>query len=232
MATKIEAARIADAAGVVTVVTGRRARPQVLGGDDVGTVFTPIGRPRASRRLWLEHATTARGRLIVDAGAVAARCDRKKSLLPAGITGVEGTFHDGDPVDVCSPDGTAVARGLVNYSVGRAAAPARDARRGSWPGSSGRSTSARSSTATTSSSSRRYGVTRSALTGLRAGASLTRFVGYRAGAACSAYPTVVGGPGVYRAYECWARRARTIGRGSGDRWRHGRAGPSQADPVT
>jgi hypothetical protein len=42
------------------------------------------------------------------------------------------------------------------------------------------------------------------VTGLRAGASLTRFVGYRAGAACSAYPTIVGGPGVYRAYECWA----------------------------
>ena len=43
---------------------------------------------------------------------------RQKSLLPAGITGVEGTFHDGDPVDVCGPDGGAVARGLVNYDLG------------------------------------------------------------------------------------------------------------------
>src|SRR5690606_31042533 len=57
------------------------------------------------------------------------------------------------------------------------------------------------------------------------------FVGYRAGAACSAYPTVVGGPGVYRAYERRARCARTIGRGSGDRRRHGRAVPGEADPV-
>src|SRR3954469_13777778 len=58
------------------------------------------------------------------------------------------------------------------------------------------------------------------------------FVGYRAGAACSAYPTVVGGPGVYRAYECWARRARPIGRGSGDRRRHGGADGGEAGPVT
>lgn len=116
MATKIEAARIATAAGVVTVVTAAELVTQVLDGDDVGTVFTPIGVRGRSRRLWLEHATSARGRLIVDAGAVAALVHRKKSLLPAGITAVEGTFHDGDPVDVCSPDGTAVARGLVNYS--------------------------------------------------------------------------------------------------------------------
>ncbi len=56
------------------------------------------------------------------------------------------------------------------------------------------------------------------------------FVGYRVGAACSAYPTVVGGPGVYRAYECWARRARTICCCRGDRWRHGRADSGKADP--
>jgi len=56
------------------------------------------------------------------------------------------------------------------------------------------------------------------------------FVGCRAGAACSAYPTVVGGPGVHRAYERWARRARTIGCGSSDRRRHGRAGPTKLTP--
>src|SRR5690606_19908923 len=67
--------------------------------------------------------------------------------------------------------------------------------------------------------------------GLRAGASLTRFVGYRAGAACSAYPTIVGGPGVYRAYERGARCACTIGRRGGDRWRHGRADPDQVDSI-
>ena len=116
MATKIEAARIATAAGVVTSVTAAQHVVQVLAGEDVGTVFLPIGVRGRSRRLWLEHATTARGRLLIDAGAVAALVHRKKSLLPAGITAVEGTFHDGDPVDVCGPDGVPVARGLVNYS--------------------------------------------------------------------------------------------------------------------
>jgi glutamate 5-kinase len=116
MATKIEAARIATAAGVVTSVTAAQHVVQVLAGEDVGTVFLPICVRGRSRRLWLEHATTARGRLLVDAGAVAALVHRKKSLLPAGITAVEGTFHDGDPVDVCGPDGVPVARGLVNYS--------------------------------------------------------------------------------------------------------------------
>jgi glutamate 5-kinase len=116
MQTKVEAARIATSAGVVTAVTAADRVIEILRGDDVGTVFLPIGVRGRSRRLWLEHATTARGRLIVDDGAVAALIHRKKSLLPAGITDVEGTFHDGDPVDVCAPDGTPVARGLVNYS--------------------------------------------------------------------------------------------------------------------
>jgi glutamate 5-kinase len=116
MTTKIEAARIATAAGVITSLTAADRVIQMLAGDDVGTLFLPIGVRGRSRRLWLEHATTARGRLVVDDGAVAALVHRKKSLLPAGITAVEGTFHDGDPVDVCSPDGTAIARGLVNYS--------------------------------------------------------------------------------------------------------------------
>jgi glutamate 5-kinase len=116
MVTKVEAARIATSAGVVTALTAADRVIEILRGDDVGTVFLPIGVRGRSRRLWLEHATTARGRLIIDEGAVAALVHRKKSLLPAGITDVEGTFHDGDPVDVCAPDGTPVARGLVNYS--------------------------------------------------------------------------------------------------------------------
>ena len=52
----------------------------------------------------------------MDDGAVHALVHRKTSLLPAGITAVEGLFHDGDPVDVCAPDGAVIARGLVNYA--------------------------------------------------------------------------------------------------------------------
>lgn len=65
--------------------------------------------------------------------------------------------------------------------------------------------------------------------GLRA--SPTRFVDYRIGAACPAYPTIVGGPGVHRAYECWAGRARTVGGCHSDRRWHGPAHPIQTDPT-
>ena len=54
--------------------------------------------------------------MLLDAGAVRAVVERRKSLLPAGITAVEGRFDEGDPIDVCAPEGGAVARGLVNYS--------------------------------------------------------------------------------------------------------------------
>ena len=115
MATKIEAASIATAAGITTILTSTVQAAAAMAGEDVGTVFAPTGSRRASRLLWLAHATTARGRLILDDGAVAAVVQRRKSLLPAGILSVEGRFGDGDPVDLCDPAGRTVARGLVNY---------------------------------------------------------------------------------------------------------------------
>ena len=115
MATKIEAAAIATAAGITTIVTSTEQAAQAMAGEDVGTMFAATGSRRASRLLWLAHATTAKGRLILDDGAVSAIVDRRKSLLPAGILRVEGRFGDGDPVDLCDPAGRAVARGLVNY---------------------------------------------------------------------------------------------------------------------
>jgi len=116
MGTKLEAAGIATAAGVATLLTSADRVREGLAGEDVGTLFTPTGSRRASRLLWLAHATEPRGRVVLDAGAVRAVVDRRKSLLPAGITGVEGRFDEGDPIDVCAPDGRPVARGLVNYS--------------------------------------------------------------------------------------------------------------------
>ena len=59
----------------------------------------------------------ARGQLRLDQGAVEAVVARRASLLPAGITGVEGAFEAGDPVDLTGGDGTVVARGLVNYDA-------------------------------------------------------------------------------------------------------------------
>jgi len=115
MTTKIEAAAIATAAGITTMLTSADQAAQAMAGQDVGTLFVPTGARRPSRLLWLAHATTARGRLILDEGAVTAVVDRRKSLLPAGILRVEGRFGDGDPVDLCDPAGHPVARGLVNY---------------------------------------------------------------------------------------------------------------------
>ncbi len=115
MATKVEAAAIATAAGIMTILTSTAQAAEAMAGEDIGTLFVPTGSRRASRLLWLAHATTARGRLILDDGAVAAVVERRKSLLPAGILSVEGRFGDGDPVDLCDPAGRAVARGLVNY---------------------------------------------------------------------------------------------------------------------
>ena len=116
MVTKVEAAAIANAAGITTVLTSATLVEQALAGEDVGTVFVPTGSRRTSRKLWLAHATTPMGRLLLDPGAVRAVTERRTSLLPAGITGVEGTFSDGDPVDLCAPEGRVIGRGLVNYT--------------------------------------------------------------------------------------------------------------------
>ena len=116
MTTKIEAARIATGAGIPALVTSAVLAAEALGGEDVGTVFeAPEVRPRG-RLLWLRHASTARGRLELDAGAVDAVVSHRRSLLPAGIVGVSGSFDEGDAVDLVAPDGRVVGRGLVNYA--------------------------------------------------------------------------------------------------------------------
>ena len=117
MATKGEAALIAPAAGIPTVVAAAASATAALNGDPVGTYFAAHGRRPATRLLWLKHAAVARGSLRLDPGAVEAVVKRHASLLPAGITGVEGTFDAGDPVNLRDENDTIVARGLVNYDA-------------------------------------------------------------------------------------------------------------------
>ncbi|WP_229797913.1 glutamate 5-kinase [Planomonospora parontospora] len=117
MVTKVQAARIATGAGVPVVLTAAAHAAQALAGADIGTYFHPAGRHPGTRLLWLAHAATGRGRLHLDPGAVEAVVGRRKSLLPAGVTGVEGDFAAGDPVDLCGPFGGVVARGLVNFDA-------------------------------------------------------------------------------------------------------------------
>lgn len=117
MVTKVEAARIATQAGIPVVLAAAEDAGAVLAGTPLGTYFHPTGRRRPTRLLWLAHATTPRGRLVLDQGAVKAVVERKASLLPAGITRVEGVFSAGDPVDLLDPGGRVFARGLVNYDA-------------------------------------------------------------------------------------------------------------------
>jgi glutamate 5-kinase len=116
MVTKVEAARIASGAGIPVILTAASLAAQALRGEAVGTLFS-AGVPGAARLHWLAHATTPRGRLTLDAGAVTAVVDRRASLLPAGVTAVEGAFIAGDPVDLLDTSGRAVARGLSNYDA-------------------------------------------------------------------------------------------------------------------
>ncbi|MBW5421409.1 glutamate 5-kinase [Streptomyces sp. BG9H] len=117
MVTKVEAARIAAAAGIPVVLTSASQAGDALAGRATGTYFHRTGRRSADRLLWLQHASEPRGALTLDDGAVRAVVEGRKSLLPAGIAAVEGDFTAGDPVELRDARGRAVARGLVNFDA-------------------------------------------------------------------------------------------------------------------
>ncbi|MDH6138722.1 MULTISPECIES: glutamate 5-kinase [Kitasatospora] len=117
MVTKVEAARIATGAGIPVVLTAARHAADALVGRPTGTLFTRTGSRSADRLLWLAHASTPRGALHLDEGAVRAVVEGGKSLLPAGVTKVDGDFAAGDPVDLLAENGHIVARGLVNFDA-------------------------------------------------------------------------------------------------------------------
>ena len=116
MTSKVDAAGLATGAGIPVLLSATAAVGAALRGEG-GTVFDPTGSRAPGRLLWLAHASTPRGRLVLDDGAVAAVVERRLSLLPAGVTGVEGEFAAGDPVELTGTDGRAVARGLVAYDA-------------------------------------------------------------------------------------------------------------------
>ncbi len=116
MASKVDAAALATRAGVPVLLAATADVRDALRGKG-GTFFAPTGTRSPGRLLWLAHASTPRGRLLLDEGAVRAVVERRTSLLPAGVTAVEGEFAAGDPVELAGPDGLAVARGLVAYDA-------------------------------------------------------------------------------------------------------------------
>ena len=115
MITKLEAARISTGAGIPMLLTSLNNLSSALGGELTGTFFAAQSAKKSSRLLWLEHAATPRGRLLVDAGAVVALRERGVSLLPAGVKSVTGEFVAGDTVEIVGPDNSIIARGLVGF---------------------------------------------------------------------------------------------------------------------
>lgn len=119
MASKVKAAKAAARHGVATcVVPGRRAGVlgDCLAGKDVGTLFCPSPARMSSRKHWIAYGSRPGGRIVVDDGARRALIDLKRSLLPAGVAEVQGSFDLGDIVSLLASDGSEFARGLAGYS--------------------------------------------------------------------------------------------------------------------
>jgi glutamate 5-kinase len=118
MQTKLEAARIVTGAGTYLVIgSGRVPHPlQAIADGARCTWFLAAGNPVTARKKWIAGSLEPKGTLTIDAGAVAA-LRRGKSLLPAGVVRVEGSFARGDAVVIRGPDGEEVGRGLCAYDV-------------------------------------------------------------------------------------------------------------------
>ncbi|MDH3474061.1 MAG: glutamate 5-kinase [Rhodospirillales bacterium] len=117
MVTKLAAGKIATAAGCrMAIVDGRQPHPiAALEAGARCTWFLAEMEPLTARKRWIAGSLNPTGKLVVDAGALAA-LKRGRSLLPAGVTAVEGRFERGDAVLVVGPEGGEVGRGLVAYS--------------------------------------------------------------------------------------------------------------------
>lgn len=117
MASKLSSALLAADAGVPVLLAGAADAGAALVDASVGTVFAPRSERMSARRFWVRYAAESMGALTLDDGAVRAVVTQRRSLLPAGITGVSGRFHGGDVVELRGSDGTAVARGVVAYDA-------------------------------------------------------------------------------------------------------------------
>lgn len=123
MMTKLHAAAKAARSGAFTLLAWGR-EPEVLrqvaAGAELGTLLRPTQSALAARKQWLAVQLQVKGRLHLDAGAVRALRADGKSLLPVGVTAVEGRFSRGDLVACLEPSGVEIARGLVNYNTEQA----------------------------------------------------------------------------------------------------------------
>lgn len=117
MKTKVMAAKVAMHAGCAMAITkGHVSRPiQALLDGATATWFVGTALPGVARKRWIT-GMKIKGKLVLDAGAVAA-LSRGKSLLPAGVTDIEGNFDRGEAVEIVGPDGATVAKALAGYDA-------------------------------------------------------------------------------------------------------------------
>jgi len=119
MVTKIEAAKIATNAGIPMVIANGNDPSgllRVLAGERAGTWFVPRPDKMPGKKRWIAFSCKHCGKIIVDAGARKALCEKGGSLLAIGVTGLEGEFDFGDLVIICDESRREIARGLTNYS--------------------------------------------------------------------------------------------------------------------
>ena len=123
MITKILAAKRAAGSGASTVIAWGR-EPSVLirltNGEAIGTLFVAQTQKNQARKQWMADHLKLRGSVMVDAGAAIKVSEEDKSLLPIGMTGVQGEFSRGDVIAILTANGVEIARGLSNYSSAEA----------------------------------------------------------------------------------------------------------------
>lgn len=123
MITKILAAKRAAGSGASTVIAWGRepdALLRLVRGESIGTLLVAQTAKHQARKRWMADHLQLRGAVTVDAGAAGKVRSEGKSLLPIGMTGVEGEFSRGDVIAVRDPNGVELARGLANYSSAEA----------------------------------------------------------------------------------------------------------------
>jgi glutamate 5-kinase len=119
MRSKVAAAEMVGAAGIAAVIcdgTEAGTLSAAAAGDRAGTLFHPHREPTSSFKLWLRYAKPSHGTIAIDEGAARVLREKGSSLLPVGITDVDGEFEAGDAVEVAS-NGAVIGKGIVNYSA-------------------------------------------------------------------------------------------------------------------
>ena len=120
MPTKLEAARLVTTSGIPMVMCHGLAEDAILRaarGEAIGTYFRPAGEKLEARKRWMLSGISQRGQVTVDEGAAGALLRNHRSLLPAGVKGVQGAFLRGDSIYVVDPSGRRFACGIANYDA-------------------------------------------------------------------------------------------------------------------